>query len=56
MVSLNFLSLTLLLQWFGETALMKAAGNGHLEVVKYLISSGASVDATNKVSVRVTSL
>ena len=32
-------------------ALMVAAENGHLEVVKQLISSGASVDATDKVSV-----
>ena len=56
MVSLiSYLSLPLLLQC-GETALMKAAWSGHLEVVKQLIGSGASVDATDEVSVRVTSL
>ena len=51
----NVLSLPLLLQG-GGTVLMKAAWNGHPEVVKQLISSGARVDArTNRVSVRVTS-
>ena len=48
------LSIPLLVQG-GMTALMIAAQNGHLEVVKQHISSGASVDATTKVSVKVTS-
>ena len=34
----------------GWTALMYAAGSGHLEVVSSLIQSGASLDMTNKVS------
>ena len=32
---------------------MKAAANDHLEVIKQLISSGASVDATSEVSVQI---
>lgn len=47
-----FLSLATLLQ-DGMTALMIAAGNGHLEVVQWLISSWASVDAAKGVSVGV---
>ena len=46
------LSLSLLLQ-NGWTAVMLAAENGHLEVVRLLISSGASVKAIGKVSVRI---
>ena len=34
----------------GETPLLRAAKNGHLEVVKKLISAGASVDISDKVS------
>ena len=39
----------------GETALMHAAKGGHLEVVKQLISSGAKVNATDLVSIRIMS-
>ena len=46
---LNFLCFPLLLQ-NGTTALMLAALNGHLEVVKQLITSWANVVATDKVS------
>ena len=47
--SQSSLSLPLLLQ-DGWTALMLAAQNGHLEVAKQLISSRASVNATDEVS------
>ena len=39
----------------GRTALMKASEEGHLEVVQLLLSSGASVNIANEVSVRVIS-
>ena len=34
----------------GETALMKAAKNGKLEIVSELISAKAAINMTNKVS------
>ena len=37
----------------GRTALIVAVKNGHLEVVKLLVNSGASVNAVIEVSVRV---
>ena len=40
---------------YGLTALMHAARGGHLEVAKQLINSGANVDATNQVSIRIMS-
>ena len=48
------ISLPLLLQ-DGTTALMRAAENGHLDVAEKLLGSGAQVDATDVVSVSVTS-
>ena len=38
------------LQQTGHTALMLAAKTGHLNVVKKLITTGASLDSTNKVN------
>ena len=32
-----------------DTALMKAAGNGHVDVCQILLDSGANVEAKNKV-------
>ena len=34
----------------GQTALHYACGNRHIEIVKYLLTNGASVSATNKVN------
>jgi ankyrin repeat protein len=35
---------------FGETALMKASEDGHLDVVQVLLAEGADINATNKAS------
>ncbi len=43
--------LTLFITQGGETALMWASMNGHLEVAKLLIESGADVNIQNGVSV-----
>jgi len=37
---------------YGETPLLLSARNGHIEVVRHLLSSGANVNKTNNVSVR----
>jgi ankyrin repeat protein len=37
----------------GSTALHLASLNGHLEVVTYLLSQGASLTAQNNVSTRI---
>ena len=39
-------------QWSGNTALIWAASNGHLEVVKQLLEAGADKDVQNKVQPR----
>ena len=43
----------MLLLQFGRTALHWACNNGHVEVVKLLISNNADVAATDNVSERV---
>ncbi len=35
------------------TALMRAAINGHVNVVQYLVEAGANLEATSNVSVHV---
>ncbi len=37
----------------GRIALMRAAGNGHVNVVQYLVEVGANLEAVDKVSVHV---
>ena len=49
---LHSVSSSLLLQR-GKTVLMHAASSGHVEVGKLLIRSGANVNATNEVSIRI---
>ncbi len=39
----------------GYTALMRAASNGHVNVVQYLVEVGANLEAADKVSGKVLS-
>ncbi len=40
------------MQW-GDTALMRAARNGHVNVVQCLVEAGANLEAVHMVSVHV---
>ena len=42
--------LLLLLLQFGKTTLHHACGNGHVEIVKFLISNNADISAADSVS------
>jgi len=44
----TYLSLSSHIQ-YGNTALMIASNNGHLEVVKYLVKNGANIGDNNEV-------